>query len=617
MASTIARYQASLERLRQSAIHTNQALIRAVARLAPSEQNRIFGLTLAIGGVCGLVAVIFHLAIRGASGLLIQRALNAPGDWWILWTIGTPAAGGLIAGIILHYLVPQARGSGVPQVKLVYTIKSGRIRFRDVIGKFVVSVLQLGTGASLGREGPTVQICAGVSSSIARLFALSPMNQRRMLPVGAAAGIAAAFNAPIAAVTFVIEELVGALDTTVLSGVVVAAAIAAVVEHTILGEHPVFEIPNDYGLRHASSLVVYAILGLCAAVVSHLFSRGLLRLRGHFATTKTFPPWARPSVGGLVTGFLAVIGFLAVGKHGVTGDGYATLAEALHGNLLISTMIVLGVAKTFATIFSYGTGGSGGLFAPVLFIGGMLGGIFGYLDHWMFGHPDLDIGAFALVGMGAVFAGVIRAPITSVLLMFEMTGGYGLVLPLMVANTFAYIFARQWQHATIYEALLEQDGVRLPNTSEPLLSTLQVGDAMTSSPVTLCTDWTVREARERVTGLPYASFPLVDREGRLVGLVSEGRLRRMDAEGANTTMLSEFARPREYLRPSESLRRALEAMSRLGVRQMAVVADDEPNALIGILAMSDVMRTMIGIEGTRPAPPRTSSVGPITEEIRP
>ena len=222
---------------------------------------------------------------------LIDRATAAPGHAWIWWTILTPALGGLIAGVGLTYWVPAAAGSGIPQVKAAFTFRFGAITLKETVGKFVLCTLQLGSGASLGVEGPTVQICAGVSSFLARIARLSPMNSRRMTSVGMAAGIAAAFNAPIAAVTFTLEELIGSLDQTMLSGVIVAAALAAVVEHSILGSNPIFHVPRlqTYTLAKASSLVWYALLGLLAAIVSVAFTDSLLWLRAWFRGLKRFP----------------------------------------------------------------------------------------------------------------------------------------------------------------------------------------------------------------------------------------------------------------------------------------------------------------------------------------
>src|SRR5271165_5972711 len=440
-----------------------EKLFALLLRLVPTERQRLLVLTILSGGLCGLAAVAFHVGIDRASLLLIDRAASAPHHSWIYLTILIPALGGLVAGLGLRYWVPGAVGSGIPQVKYAYARDAGRVPMKDAIGKFVLAVIQIGSGASLGREGPTVQICAGITSMLGKFGKLSRQNRRRMASVGVAAGIAAAFNAPIAAVTFTLEEVIGDLDQTMLSGVIVAAALAAVVERTILGTHPVLEVLRSYSLTSASSLLWYAVLGGLSALVSVAFTDSLLGLRAWFKRLDSVPKWAHPGIGGAVTGVLAVVGLAWLHIGGVTGGGYATLGAALVGSLPLKVLVGLCVLKLIATVFSYSSGGVGGIFAPALFIGAMLGGAVGYVDVAVFHHPTEEIGSFAVVGMGAVFAGIIRAPMTSVLIIFEMTGGYGLVLPLMVANMSAYALARHWRHTPIYEALLLQDGVELPH----------------------------------------------------------------------------------------------------------------------------------------------------------
>lgn len=434
-----------------------------LARRMPNERQRLLAITIVAGGVCGLSAVAFHLSVARLYALMIDRAAAAPGHAWVWWMILTPAVGGLVVGLGLTYWVPAAAGSGIPQVEVAYTFRAGAISMKETAGKFVLCALQLGSGSSLGLEGPTVQICAGVSSFLARTARLSPANQKRMTSVGMAAGIAAAFNAPIAAVTFTLEELIGSLDQTMLSGVIVAAALAAVVEHSILGTSPVFFVPRlqSYALVKSSSLVWYALLGILAAIVSVAFTDSLLWLRKWFRGLSRVPPWVRPAIGGAATGSMAVVAVLFFHLNGIAGNPYPTLTLALLGGLPLTAMVVLCVLKLAATVVSYSSGGSGGIFAPALFMGGMLGGAVGYLDVTVFHHPTDSIGAFAVVGMGAVFAGIVRAPMTSILIIFEMTGGYGLVLPLMIANMSAFALARHWRHTPIYEALLKQDGIDL------------------------------------------------------------------------------------------------------------------------------------------------------------
>jgi chloride channel protein, CIC family len=443
-----------------------------LARRMPSERQRLLALTIVSGGLCGLAAVAFHITAGRLEALWIESAAAAPGHSWIWWTILTPALGGLVAGLALVYLVPAAAGSGIPQVKVAYFRRFGFISFKETVGKFLICAMQLGSGASLGVEGPTVHICSGVSSMLARVFRLSPENRRRMTSVGMAAGIAAAFNAPIAAVTFTLEELIGNLDQTMLAGVIVAAALAAVVEHSTpgFGSAPLFHLKRAYALGSASSLVWYALLGVLAAVVSVAFTDSLLWLRLQFRSLKHVPKWVQPAIGGAATGSFAVVALLFFRVNGIAGDPYKTLTLALMGGLPLTAMLVLCVLKLAATVSSYSSGGSGGIFAPALFMGGMLGGAVGYIDVSVFHHPADSIGAFAVVGMGAAFAGIVRAPMTSVLIIFEMTGGYGLVLPLMIANMTAFALARSWRRTPIYEALLEQDGIFLPGGGHPLES---------------------------------------------------------------------------------------------------------------------------------------------------
>jgi CIC family chloride channel protein len=282
-----------------------------------------------------------------------------------------------------------------------------------------------------------------------------------------AAGIAAAFNAPIAAVTFTLEELIGDLDQTMLSGVIVAAALAAVVEHSVLGSNPVFHIQSSYTLSNSSSLVGYALLGLLAAVVSVAFTDSLLAVRLWFRRLISVSRWMHPAIGGAATGGMAVAALALFHLNGIAGDPYKTLTLALTGKMTVTAMAVFCVLKLASTVSSYSSGGSGGIFAPSLFMGAMLGGAVGYLDVIVFRHPADSIGAFAVVGMGAVFAGIVRAPMTSVLIIFEMTGGYGLILPLMIANMSAFALARHWRHTPVYEALLAQDDICLPRESGP------------------------------------------------------------------------------------------------------------------------------------------------------
>jgi len=548
--------------------------------LAPTEGQRLFLLTAVVGAACGLAAVAFHLLIRLLEINLIDRAMTAPGSTWIAWTIVTPTVGGLICGAFLHYAVPQARGSGIPEVKATFADHGRALRLKDSLGKFGIGALQIGSGASLGREGPTVQICAGIASALGRVARVSPKNVRRLLPVGAAAGVAAAFNAPIAAVTFAIEEIIGDLDKAVLSGVIVAAAIAAVIERSVLGEHPVFDLPRDHGLEHVSSLLVYVLLGAAAGIVAVVFTDSLLGLRERFRQWTTIPAWSKPAVGGAVTGVLAVAAIHWFGAQGVTGGGYHTLEAALGGGMLPRTMLALCLLKLIATVFSYGSGGAGGIFAPALFIGGMLGGSFGLLDARYLGHSEHVVGSFALVGMGAMFAGSIRAPITSVLIIVEMTGGYSLILPLMIANMIAFGVARRLRPTPIYEALLEQDGVHLrPTTGMHVLEGIHLSQVSGTDrgPKTVVFEESTGAREILGARVEQEVYPVVERStGRMIGIITDEEIVLIASERGLHGLLTagDVMRAPVVVSSRDDLRTALDMMIANGLRRIPVVDDE-------------------------------------------
>lgn len=584
----------SLRRLNALFVRWRALALRAEVRIAPTEPQRVFILTLVIGGVCGLAAVGYHEAIFFTTSHLIDRAFAANGWRWIPWTIATPALGGVVCGVLLQYVFPGARGSGIPQVKIAYASRTGNVPLRDAIGKFLVGTLQIGSGGSLGLEGPTVQICAGIASSLGRLVQFSPQSRRRLIPVGAAAGIAAAFNAPIAAVTFTIEEVVGQLDQTVLSGVIIAAAVAAVIERSVLGENPVLTVHEHYGLSDPRSLLLYASLGVAAAAVSVAFTDGLLRVRARFRKS-ALPLWFQPSVGGAVTGLLAA-GVMAWSHfRGITGGGYGVLEQALSGSLPVRVMLVLCAAKLIATVFSYSSGGAGGIFAPSLFIGATLGGAFGSLDRTLFHHDD--IGAFALVGMGAVFSATIRAPMTSVLIIVEMTSGYSLILPLMIANMSAYVIARQWRPEPIYEALLAQDGVHLRDRA--VLNTLEVlrlDKLVARVNAFACLSQNAHPSQMlHELGVHHEQkvFPIVDASRKLVGLVTNDEIALLQGEPHLELLVtaSDLMRGPACVRMHDDMRTVFELMRAEGLREIPVV--DDEGCVLGLVDEADIAQVYL------------------------
>jgi CIC family chloride channel protein len=415
------------------------------------RENHLFAaVTIVVGVIAGLLAVLFALSIDVVHRWLLGAE---PSVWRALMV---PALVGVVTGVLLAKVFPGVRGSGVPQTETAYHLDGGVMAPLVPIGKFITGVLCIGSGHSMGREGPSVQIGAGIASAAGQWLRLSPARVQMLIPVGASAALAAAFNTPVAAVLFSLEEIIGDMNAPLLGSTVVASVSAVVVERAILGNEPLFRVP-PYQLVHPAELLVYAALGIVGGGVSLLFCKLLLRTRALFLA---LPPSSRlwqPAIGGLGIGLLLIV------LPQVAGVGYEYVDQALNGGIPARMMLILCVAKIGATVLSYSSGNAGGIFGPTLYFGAMTGGVVGLLARHIVPFPIGEPGAYALVGMGALFAGVIRAPMTSVFMIFEITQDYQILVPLMVANMLSLFISRRYQPDPVYHALLEQDGVHLPS----------------------------------------------------------------------------------------------------------------------------------------------------------
>lgn len=415
------------------------------------RENQIFlALTIVIGVLAGLSAVLFSLAINATT-----RAFFGLQPSWMRLLLVPPAVS-LVTGFLLYRFFPGVRGSGVPQTKAAFHLSGGVIPVSVPFGKFLTGVLCIGSGHSMGREGPSVQIGAGIASAIGQWLRLSPDRVKELVPVGAAGALSAAFNTPVAAVIFALEEIIGDMNATLLGSTVVASVASVIVARSILGNEPLFHVPA-YQLVHPAELVAYVVLGIVGGIVALGFSHGLLRLRAAFRRLPATTRVLQPAMGGVA------IGVLLLYVPDVMGVGYESVDQALNGGMVVGTMAVLLAAKLVGTTISYASGNAGGIFAPSLYIGAMVGGLVGTGVHWLAPFPTADIGAYALVGMGTLFAGIIRAPLTSVFMIFEITQDYEILVPLMVANLIAFTISRRYQPTPVYHALLQQDDVHLPS----------------------------------------------------------------------------------------------------------------------------------------------------------
>lgn len=560
-------------------------ILGRLMRFGFAAEGIFYVVTILVGLLAGLVGVGFHKTIEAVQVSLLGARIvtETPHPWYLLPLI--PAGGALLSAILLKHFAPQARGSGIPQTKIAYVANNGYIPARAWAGKFVIGALNIGSGSSLGREGPTVQICGGLASSIGRLLSMRRERVQALVPVGAAAGLAAAFNTPIAAVTFTLEELVGDLNARVLGSIVLASVSAAVVARALLGDHPTISVPH-YSLGSPWELFLYALVGVASALAGVAFVRTLLCIRRHWKKLTGWASVLATGLGGLLVGLMA----LAVPE--VLGAGYPALNKALANGYTMGFLAVLLVFKLVSTAASYGTGSAGGVFFPVLCLGAVSGGLVAETANFLVPGLIAQPGGFALVGMGAAFAAVIRTPMTSVLIIFELTQDYNIILALMVANAAAFAIAKRLQPQSIYPALSAQDGVALPDhETEHLLHEIHVSDAMVTDVATLHEVMTVREAIARAQDLPFSGFPVVDAAGKLLGMVSHYDFDQARAKENLDVPLVEIA-TRKYIlhaHPDQSLD---SVMAKLGSRQISrlpVVSREDPTRLLGIITAEDVI----------------------------
>lgn len=554
-------------------------LLHRFAALQEREEQVFLFLALVIGALTGLAVVAF-IVLTERMGMRLYPPGGSP--WRRLLF---PALGSLGIGYLLFRYFPYARGSGVPQTKAALYAREGRITLRTVLGKFFCTSATLACGIPLGREGPSVQVGAGIASVLGRLLGLRPEKVKALLPVGGAAAIAAAFNTPIAAVLFSLEEIVGDLHAPVLGSVVLASATSWMVLRLLLGNHPLFTVPQ-YQLVHPLEFAVYAVLGIAGGLVSVAFSKLLLGMRQRFLRLPVKTAWFQPLAGGLLVGLMGWF------VPQVLGVGYGYVGDALNGNMALKLMLWLVVLKLLAVTLSYAAGNAGGIFGPSLFIGAMLGGGVGTFAHRFFPAHTATPGAYALVGMGAVFAGIVRAPMTSVLMIFEMTQDYAVIVPLMIANLVSLFIASRLQRKPIYDELASQDGIHLPTAeTRQRHRKRQVITAMRIATDTLPSEMTVREALSRVRSSGARTWLVTGRSG-LVGVVNLTTLEReLPTGGARRLEVVVDGRDFPHVHPDQGLDLALERMGANRIEILPVVSRADAHQLLGVVSLHDVLES--------------------------
>jgi CIC family chloride channel protein len=552
-------------------------LVHLAARLHDREDQVFLVLALVIGALTGLAVVAFILLTERA-GMRLYPVGSAPARRLLF-----PVVGSLVIGYLLYRYFPNARGSGVPQTKAALFARGGRITLRTVLGKFFCTSATLASGIPLGREGPAVQVGAGIASVLGRHLGLSPEKVKALLPVGAAAAIAAAFNTPLAAVLFALEEIMGDLHAPVLGSVVLASATSWLVLRMLLGNNPLFKVPQ-YRLVHPLELAIYAVLGVAGGLVSVAFTKLLLGMRERFLRFPQKTVWFQPVAGGLLVGLMGWF------VPQVLGVGYGYVGDVLNGRMALNLMVLLVVLKLLAVTTSYASGNAGGIFGPALFIGAMLGGAVGTVAHHLLPAHTATPGAYALVGMGAVFAGIVRAPMTSVVMIFEMTQDYAVIVPLMIANLVSLFISSRLQRQPIYEALAVQDGIHLPTAeARQRHGQRQVTRIMHAATELLPSEITVQEARERVRASASRSWLVTDPRG-VVGVINRATLERKMSEGAAKQMgelVDGLIFP--HVHPDQGLELALERMGANQIEVLPVVSRADVHKLEGVVTLLDVL----------------------------
>ena len=423
---------------------------------AGREERLFLILSIFIGVISGLLVVSFRMAIEWLSVLLLGSA-PAPHQ---LRLVIVPCVVGLALGVLTRYVFPDVRGSGVNQTKAALYIHNGYISTKTMVGKFLLAALSIGSGQSLGPEDPSLHFGAGVASRIGRAVGLSRERMRLFAPVGAAAGLAAAFNAPISAVLLVIEEVIGQWTAAILGSIVLSAVSAVVVARWFWGSEPMFRIP-PVTLKDPRELLAYAVLGIFGGFASLLLTKALVYLRPKLRSQTANTQMVLPGLAGLLVGSIAYLGVPQV-----LGVGYQAMDAAMHAQYTIGFLLLLAALKLVTSTVSFSAGAPGGLFATALFLGAMLGAAVNGFEHMWFPSFTGPVGAYALVGMGVFFAAFIRVPLTSVFMILEMSGNYSVVLPVILANTIAYLISRSLQPVPVLELFTHQDGLYLPSLEE-------------------------------------------------------------------------------------------------------------------------------------------------------
>ncbi|MGA7855264.1 MAG: chloride channel protein [Candidatus Acidiferrales bacterium] len=551
------------------------------AKIFIMREDRLFLLLAVLIGIfSGLAVVCFRLAIDWTQITLLGPSLYPSFPRVVL----APVLAGLVAAVLAIHVFPGVRGSGVNHTKAAVYISNGYVPFVTVIGKFVTCAIAIGSGQSLGPEDPSLQMGAGIASLIGRSLRLSTEKLRLIAPVGAAAGLAAAFNAPISAVLFVVEEVIGTWSAGALGAIVLAAVSSVVTMRAFLGPESLFRVP-PFRVAGPGEMVAYAVLGVAGGGVSLLLLKWIVYARPKIQALPSWTQYFQPAAAGLL------IGLIGIRLPQVMGAGYAIVDQAMHGQFTWQLLLLLAGLKMLATGFSFLSGTPGGTFAPTLFIGAMLGGAVGAIEHHFFPIVTGTVGTFALVGIGTLFAGFLRTPITSVFMVIELSGNYTAILPVIISTMIAYVISRAYQKVPLFDLLARQEGLVLPSVEERReMMALAVEDAMRADGVIVCEPGDqLADLSRRAEANPEAALLLRVKPGEWWLLDREELMRRApDASPTTTAIHVKSKGPLPYLFRDQTLEEALQEIGDWPL--LPVINRANLAKLEGILTLADTLR---------------------------
>jgi len=497
-----------------------------------------------------------------------------------------PMLGGLFIGLICKYFPNAVKENGVHQVMYAVALNDGKVRKRTIASCAVTSSITIGSGGSAGREGPTVQIGAAVGSTIGQLLHLSTERMRVLVGCGAAAGIAASFNAPLAGVLFALEIILGDFTIHTFSPIIIASVIGTVTGRALEGNEVTFNVPV-HELVHPTEIIFYLALGMLCGIVARLFTFMYFYIQQVFEEKLKTADIYKPAIGGLIVGMISIF------MPQILGNGYDVMEQALTGQMFWGLAFLLVFMKIICTSITLGSGGMGGVFAPSLFIGAMVGTAFGSSVHFIFPTLSASAETYSVVGMGAVAGAVMQAPLTNILMLFELTNDYTLILPIMATCIAAsYTYQRFTKHSIYMQNLLNK-GINIRHGREAsIMNSIKVQDVMSTDITTIAQEMPFRKILETISYSKNFYFPVLDNRGDMTGILSFSDIREVifEEQLGDLLVAGELANTKVYsLTPQQNLNEAMEIFSQLDVDQLPVVRREDKSKVIGMLARGDMM----------------------------